>query len=1258
MSDVMETSGHESHVKHSNSPSLSALMAACQQNSEEKVKFILEKKRHLVATRDRSGKTALHYCTENKDITCADLILKTDPSLINEKDEEGYSALHLAVICGNKLMAKYLIDKGADVNSVDNELHTCIHWATVCGELDCLDILIDASGDPATPDIHGAYPIHYAAQMCGPNRETGNDVTLGLAVLHKLLARGVDVSVKDKDGRQPLLWAASVDPRPSKTSYSSESSDVIVALVNAGASVAAEDKDGLTALHCAASRGHVDCLETLINLCGAEVETIDSNGCTALFFAVTLGHADCTQLLLQHGADPNRQDRKGRTAAHCGAAKGQLETLKILESNGGNMWLPNVRGDLPLHEAVQSGRKDLVLWLLSLNPNVVNAENQNGRSPLHVAAFTDNVEICKILLDHKANINPILQTTKGQLMSPLDAAIRRGNRNCAKYLQLHGAMPASRLLENQELSRSITGQLEKAPEQKVTPSEESLSPSLDNKISQFNLESLLDERKTRSESVQTDQSKEDKRDIDVQVHMSSPDVQRGLNIVEREYYLKNSVKKTSSDSTTSRNKGENKRVRQAIITNVYVSASDDNKKKRKEKQRYESEDDETSDEDRVSEPHRRRIKRQTTRGKMSEKNTDDSDGSEVHENNGLRKTRQSRTDKIHKRMIRYIEEDSREQYEDESDNNINGQDEKREIRKDRMGRDRSKSYEDVNERELEHRNTWKKEETSETEDSPEKYIYDDKIRGKTRKVEVGNYKEYEENIKVSENKKYKITISSNEYNKKVKESGDPKRNNVQSNRQTKEIQGNVSEENSLQNENNDNEYNHQEKGELGGNQNGGNISTSGTGEFKGHEKNKSQMRSHEEKLNEIPSSITTTDLTRPSLKVIEESEIQENKENGLGQKKSTSMSSLEDTTLSLTFTKLQGEMSIEGNYNQDSPENKFTTIMDSEKKKPMLENQNGFHRENVDDEIQLNDDLEAIDGDENHNIKQRGNLLKTNREDSLLLVDNSLRQTQILATRHLSEQSDDLSVEEGEIEKNGRKRLEVVGAEEDRDIAPSIGEYKTVSSRKHVRPKDRKSNVSHVKSKLDTEALTFRNKRPSNVSSVEVSKEKPYEPRNSPSKEVFIGDAIQQSLKNRNQLERRLFEDLEELKKHQLRYGRKNEDLVVRRLANKLRKDVVAMGLLEFHGPYHYLPYEKYLFDQIRLLPNHGRMPKIKKNDDRTSDRLVRVAEPTKNPAMCTCSTYRCHHVTEIYRSRPNCLVTVFMMKLCRTDSKRHKCRG
>lgn len=102
---------------------------------------------------------------------------------------------------------------------------------------------------------------------------------MGLQILQTLLNdNNIQVNISDKDKRQPLLWAASAG-----------SAKAILALVRAGASVEASDKDGLTALHCAASRGHTDSLDVLLTLCGASTDVIDSNGCTALHYAVTLG---------------------------------------------------------------------------------------------------------------------------------------------------------------------------------------------------------------------------------------------------------------------------------------------------------------------------------------------------------------------------------------------------------------------------------------------------------------------------------------------------------------------------------------------------------------------------------------------------------------------------------------------------------------------------------------------------------------------------------------------------------------------------------------------------------------------------------------------------------------------------------------------------------------------------------------------------------------------------------------------------------
>ena len=82
--------------------------------------------------------------------------------------------------------------------------------------MDALSIVLDAGSDPCTADVHGAYPIHYAAQMS--DQKTDRDGRLsasdkggrvGLSALKKLVSCGVPVDVVDRDGRQPLLWAAS-----------------------------------------------------------------------------------------------------------------------------------------------------------------------------------------------------------------------------------------------------------------------------------------------------------------------------------------------------------------------------------------------------------------------------------------------------------------------------------------------------------------------------------------------------------------------------------------------------------------------------------------------------------------------------------------------------------------------------------------------------------------------------------------------------------------------------------------------------------------------------------------------------------------------------------------------------------------------------------------------------------------------------------------------------------------------------------------
>ena len=86
-----------------------------------------------VRERDRTLKTALHYCAEAPAAAAAqvaELLLAAAPDLLDAKDEDGYTPLHLAVIAGSRALIKLLLAKGANANSLDNEKHSVVHWAT------------------------------------------------------------------------------------------------------------------------------------------------------------------------------------------------------------------------------------------------------------------------------------------------------------------------------------------------------------------------------------------------------------------------------------------------------------------------------------------------------------------------------------------------------------------------------------------------------------------------------------------------------------------------------------------------------------------------------------------------------------------------------------------------------------------------------------------------------------------------------------------------------------------------------------------------------------------------------------------------------------------------------------------------------------------------------------------------------------------------------------------------------------------------
>ncbi|XP_045163885.2 ankycorbin-like isoform X5 [Mercenaria mercenaria] len=408
------------------------VIVACQHGNAEQLKHLLDNGASVKAS-DTSGKTALHHCADNLETQCAEMLLEKDSAILEVQDEQGYTALALAVLVGNVNLIKLLLEKGADIGTDDNEGHKLAHWAAVCGHLKVLDILIQNKADMSTADSHHAYPIHYAAQMNGAN--SGNtESRISEKVLKKFLDSKVRLDVVDDAGRQPLLWAA--------CSGNAESCKM---LLKAGADINSTDKDDLTALHCAASRGHYDCIEVLRKN-GADVNLIDKNKCTPLFYAITLGNKDCTHALIKAKTNVNHVDDRGRNPAHCAAIKGCLDTVKLLEKEKADLWHQNNKGDYPIHEAAQKGHIDVVKYLMQHknDKDAVNVTNKVGKTLLHIAAATNNLPLCKLLINADCNKNALMKHA-GKEFTPYDLAVIKGYKDAADYLKQKGALPYSDL---------------------------------------------------------------------------------------------------------------------------------------------------------------------------------------------------------------------------------------------------------------------------------------------------------------------------------------------------------------------------------------------------------------------------------------------------------------------------------------------------------------------------------------------------------------------------------------------------------------------------------------------------------------------------------------------------------------------------------------------------------------------------------------------------------------------------------------------
>ncbi|XP_047973900.1 ankyrin repeat-containing protein ITN1-like [Salvia hispanica] len=154
-----------------------------------------------------------------------------------------------------------------------------------------------------------------------------------------------------------------------------------------------------TPLISAATKGHLAVVKELLQNDPESLEARKSNGKNALHFAARQGHADIVKALLEMDRQLARKtDKKGQTALHM-AVKGVSSAVVrlLLQADPAIVMLPDKFGNIALHIATRKKRAEIVMELLRLRDTNVNALTRGQKTALDIAeGLPLSEEICEI----------------------------------------------------------------------------------------------------------------------------------------------------------------------------------------------------------------------------------------------------------------------------------------------------------------------------------------------------------------------------------------------------------------------------------------------------------------------------------------------------------------------------------------------------------------------------------------------------------------------------------------------------------------------------------------------------------------------------------------------------------------------------------------------------------------------------------------------------------------------------------------------